>query len=260
VTFAFHGADDGFSAATQATTVGQEVAHSYGLEHVDEPADVMNPVNAGGDPSFMDECLALSGGGGMCAMQHEAECGNGTTQNSHKELLKLFGPSVPDTQAPTVTITAPVDQAMFQSGASFSIAVEAADDSAIAQVQLFNKEAALQTDLNSPYGWEVADIPPGMYVFKVVATDVTGNTAESNIVNVYVGVPPDADTGESGEGEGEAEGNDEESDSDEEGTDEGPDEDDPQGKDGCGCTQSAPAGSAFAIGLVLLGIARRRRT
>lgn len=261
VTFAFHGAGDGFSAATQATTVGQEVAHSYGLEHVDEPADVMNPVNAGGDPTFMDECLALSGGGGQCAMQHEAQCGNGTTQNSHKELLELFGPAIPDTQAPTVTITAPVDQAMFQAGASFSIMVDAADDSAIAQVQLFNKEAALQTDLNSPYGWEVADIPPGMYVFKVVATDITGNTAESNIVNVYVGVPPDADTGESGEADAEATSNDDESDSDDESSGDGPGQDDSGGgKDGCGCTQSAAGGSLLAFGLLLLPIARRRRT
>lgn len=261
VTFAFHGADDGFSAATQATTVGQEVAHSYGLEHVDEPADVMNPVNSGGDPSFMDECLALSGGGGMCAMQHEAQCGNGTTQNSHKELLALFGPAVPDTQPPTVTITAPVDQSMFQSGASFSITVEATDDSAIAQVQLFNKDAGLQTDLNSPYGWDVADIPPGMYVFKVVATDITGNTAESNVVNVYVGVPPDMDTGDSGEADSaaEADSNDAESDGDES-SDDGTNQNDGGGDKGCGCTQSAPGGSLLAIGLLLLPIARRRRT
>ncbi len=254
VTFAFHGADDGFSAATQATTVGQEVAHSYGLEHVDEPADIMNPVNSGGDPTFMDECLALSGGGGQCAMQHEAQCGDGTHQNSHKELLDLFGPSVPDTVAPTVTITAPVDQSQYLAGAAFSIMVEAADDSAISQVQLFNKDAGLQTDQSSPYGWEVADIPPGMYVFKVVATDLSGNTAESNVVTVYVGVPPDMDTGSSGD----VDTSDDE-DSDDEDTGDDPGQDDGGGDKGCGCRQSAPTGSLFGLGLVVLGLARRRR-
>jgi MYXO-CTERM domain-containing protein len=264
VTFAFHGANDGFGAPTQATTVGQEVAHSFGLEHVDEPADIMNPVNSGGDPSFMDECLALSGGGGMCADQHSANCGNATTQNSHKELLTLFGPAIPDTEAPTVTITAPVDNSMFQQGADFAIMVEAADDSAIAQVQLFNKDAALQTDLNTPYGWDVADIPPGMYVFKVVATDLSGNTADSNIVTVYVGVPPDMDTGDSGEAGSADTALDESGGGSEEGTDDGTGQDDPNGDKGCGCTQSGPSGTAFAfafgLGLAALGFVRRRRS
>ena len=35
ITFAFHSIDDGFDASTTATTIGQEVAHSFGLEHVD---------------------------------------------------------------------------------------------------------------------------------------------------------------------------------------------------------------------------------
>jgi hypothetical protein len=54
ITYAFHSSGDQFSAAVTATTIGQEVAHSYGLEHVDEPGDVMNPFNAGGDVLFID--------------------------------------------------------------------------------------------------------------------------------------------------------------------------------------------------------------
>jgi hypothetical protein len=63
IVFAYHSANDQFSAATQATTMSQEIAHAFGLEHVKEPNDIMNPYNAGGDPSFLDQCLALDGGG-----------------------------------------------------------------------------------------------------------------------------------------------------------------------------------------------------
>ncbi|MBC8073989.1 MAG: Ig-like domain-containing protein [Deltaproteobacteria bacterium] len=254
VTFAFHGANDGFSAATQATTVGQEVAHSYGLEHVDEPADIMNPVNSGGDPSFMDECLPIVQGGN-CGMQHLEQCGDEQSQNSHKELLALFGPSEPDALAPVVSITAPGDNAQFSAGASFMITVDATDENAISQVQLFNKEAPLQIDQSAPYGWEVADIPPGMYVFKVVATDLSGNEAESNVVTVYVGVAPGSE--DTGSGDGSGAGNDEESD-DDEGTDEAGQDGGDGGDEGCGCSQSGREGSALGL-LGLAGLVRRRR-
>ncbi|MGB1276981.1 MAG: hypothetical protein ACPG77_14650, partial [Nannocystaceae bacterium] len=59
VVYAFHSANDQFPAATQATTISQEIAHAYGLEHVDEPGDIMNPYNAGGDPGFLDTCIPI---------------------------------------------------------------------------------------------------------------------------------------------------------------------------------------------------------
>lgn len=59
ITYAFHGVNEQFSAAVTATTINQEVAHSYGLEHVDEPGDIVNPYNAGGDASFIDACIQI---------------------------------------------------------------------------------------------------------------------------------------------------------------------------------------------------------
>jgi hypothetical protein len=162
ITFAFHSANDGFSAAEQATTISQEVAHSYGLEHVDEPGDIMNPYNAGGDASFLDTCIAVVDGG-ACPGQHQAECGSGYSQNSYRELLTLFGPSSPDGVAPTVTITFPLDGQEFAAGASFAVMVDANDDHALSSVTLFKDGAEVGADTSEPYAWQLDVLPSGVY-------------------------------------------------------------------------------------------------
>jgi hypothetical protein len=227
VTFAFHGANDGFPATVQATTIGQEVAHSFGLEHVDDPLDIMNPVNAGGDPSFKDECLPTVQGG-MCGAMHEPHCGTMVDQNSHQELLAIFGTSAPDTVAPTVHIKTPANGAEFGVGADFVIEAIAQDDRTLVEVELYvdidrQGEEAILAKTAEPYTWDVEDIDEGFYEFKVLATDKGGNVTESDVVTVVIGdpeIPAEDDDGE---------------DEDEDGSsgDAGQDED--GGGKGCGC-------------------------
>jgi len=261
ITFAFHGANDGFPASVVATTIGQEVAHSFGLEHVDEPGDIMNPFNAGGDPSFRDQCIQIVQGG-QCAAQHIEHCGSATSQNSHQELLTLFGTSVPDTQAPLVEITSPADGDMFEVGAEFRIEVGVSDDMAVGSVQLFDGDTALQTDSSEPYGWDVVDIPEGVYEFTVRASDPTGNETVSDSVTVYVGVEaPDDDDGD---GDGDGDGTDGDGGGDGDGTGDGTGgvDQDGDGDEGCGCREAPGQGHAFGLGLVVLaqlaGVRRRR--
>ncbi len=187
ITYAFHSANDQFSASTQATTIGQEVAHSYGLEHVDEPGDIMNPYNAGGNPSFRDECIQIVANQGIvCGQQHAAQCGSSNMQNSFQELMALFGPAQADESPPTVAITSPTDGAVFEAGASFEITAEASDDVAVQQLDLYVDGAFSQSDGSAPYGWSVEQIPAGTYTFHVVARDVSGNEAQSDPVTVEV--------------------------------------------------------------------------
>jgi uncharacterized protein (TIGR03382 family) len=238
VVFAFHGAGDGYSPSGAAGTISHEAGHSYGLEHVDDPTDVMNPANSGGDPTFRDNCTALVDPMVVCGPAHELHCEGGTTQNSHKELLEIFGSSIPDVMAPVVSITAPDNNAYFEAGASFRIDVTATDDDEVRTVQLFEGDAALMTSAMAPFGWDVVDIPEGIYEFTVTATDRVGNVGTSELITVYVGIDPPEDIGTTGD------------------TDGGPGQDGDGG--GCGCTQ--PAGSPVAgLGLVLLGLLRRRR-
>ncbi len=245
VTFAFHGAGDGFSPATVATTIGQEVAHSYGLEHVNNPADIMNPQNSGGDPTFRDECIAIVDGGAgiFCPDQHATHCGEPTMQNSHLELLEIFGSSIPDTQAPLVRITTPNDGAEYEVGANFRIEVTVTDDNAVASVQLFDGETSLMQDTSEPYGWDVVQIPEGVYEFTVKATDPSTNEAISDVVTVYVGLPaPEPESDGTGTGGTDSAGQ------------------DGDGDDGCGCRQSPQDNHhVLGLGLTVLGLAARRR-
>ena len=259
ITYAFHSAGDGFSAAITATTIGQEVAHSYGLEHVNEPGDIMNPYNAGGDPVFNDTCIqivqSLS-----CPQQHAAVCGSQQMQNSHQELLNLFGAAIPDAAPPTVSITFPGDGDTFEAGANFEVMVNALDDTGIESVQLFNNGMALQSDSSEPYGWGVTNIPAGEYALHVIATDFAGNETMSNVVTIYVGIEPppsasgggDAGDGSGGDGGDGGDGTDGDSDAlpDAMGGDD----------DGCGCATTSEPTPWLAFGLfALLGVRRRRR-
>jgi MYXO-CTERM domain-containing protein len=202
ITYAFHSINDNFSAAVTATTIGQEVAHSFGLEHVNEPGDIMNPYNAGGNASFLDQCIAVEAGqnGIVCGAQHAAQCGQSNVQNSHRELLELFGPDTPDTQPPTVQITSPSDGDVFGVGADFEIQVTAADDTGIAVLHLFNHGQQIESDDSEPYGWSVIGAPEGTYELHVEAHDLGGNIGLSNTVTVTVSDVPQGNTGGSGDG------------------------------------------------------------
>lgn len=256
ITYAFHSVNDQFSATVQATTIGQEVAHSYGLEHVNEPGDIMNPYNAGGDASFLDSCIQIvSNQGVACQAQHAAQCGTGTSQNAHQELLTLFGPSAPDTEAPVVQIVAPNDGDAFEEGASFQIDVVATDDNAVDHVQLFNNGQGLETDASEPYGWSVSNIPAGTYELYVVAHDLAGNIGMSNVVTVTVGVvhAPTDDGEEEDDGDG-GTGDDGMGESGGFSTGGGQDQAEVEG---CACRQSSN-GPGWA-GLLVLGLLALRR-
>ncbi|MEM6992861.1 MAG: Ig-like domain-containing protein [Myxococcota bacterium] len=185
VTYAFHSANDSFSAATTATTVSQEVAHSFGLEHVADGANIMNPTNQGGDPSFKDECTQIVQGV-SCGSQHEAQCGTPSQQNAHKELLALFGASVPDTSGPAVAITAPVDGDVFDAGVDIEVHVDAQDEGDVVTVSLWRNDVELGSDADAPYVWSLQSLQIGTYTMVARAVDASGNEAGSGPITITV--------------------------------------------------------------------------
>ncbi|MCA9699912.1 MAG: hypothetical protein KC431_20470 [Myxococcales bacterium] len=184
IVFAFHSANDGFGANTQATTISQEVAHAYGLEHVGATSDIMNPYNAGGNPSFTDTCINIQGNPDIvCNGQHLAHCSSGK-QNSYQELLSMFGAADPDNSPPTVAVTYPNNGDVFPVGADFQITCNATDDVGVASVELYlNGSQAGSTVYAAPYAWDVNNLPLGDYQVYCVATDEWSNTTQSTTVS-----------------------------------------------------------------------------
>jgi MYXO-CTERM domain-containing protein len=201
VVFAFNGASH--QTITAATTIGQEVAHSYGLEHVNNMQDILYPTTGGGgDPTFTDQCNAITGQL-MCGSQHQQSCGAQTQQNSHAELLAIFGQSAPDTESPAVNITSPVDGAIFEPGDMFEVTADASDDNEIVVVELY-VDGQFHSGLEQlPYAWPVVGIPEGEHEFYAVAKDPAGNETHSPVITVEArtGGDPGTGVGEDG-GEG----------------------------------------------------------
>ncbi|MBL9106123.1 MAG: hypothetical protein JNL82_34695 [Myxococcales bacterium] len=246
VVLAFHGADDPFEVVAQATTISQELAHAYGLEHVSEPADIMNPAVAGVDASFRDECLILAPGGSplRCDAQHRRFCNSG--QNAHQELLRMFGPASPDTTPPAVTIVSPAHGEAIETS-TVTIVAEASDDLGLSDVTL-RVDGAPQGDADAvaPYQWIELPLAPGDHCITVEVRDHSDNSAEAGTCFVVLPGEDPAPTTSTGAAS----------------LSDGPDADassaaeHDRGDDGCGCSSSA-ASSVWLAPLLLA--ARRRR-
>lgn len=105
-----------------------ELAHTWGLEHVDGAEHLMNRF-------FSDErgtaigqtCAPLDVEEAFCPQQHARNCPPGT-QNTHSELVDLFGTNTIDDTPPRVHITSPEPDQIFAPGDVVSIDVRVTDD------------------------------------------------------------------------------------------------------------------------------------
>lgn len=258
-----------------AAAASQEAAHTYGLMHVDDRDEIMNPYTSGDRRQiFADDCYAYNPG--YCSEQ-KVHC-SGNAQNSVQELLAIFGPGVPDNEPPSVTITYPSDGDVFEEGAEFEITADVRDDNVVAQAELLVDGASAGVDGAEPYSWGVQDIGAGVYEIRVDARDQAGNVGSSNIVTFEVqggntsassnGDDSGSDGGSSETGGVDTEGNTGGGGGETEGGGSGPGFDTgPEGPesrgDGCACSAQGaptqrPSWAAAIIGICVLGAGRRR--
>jgi hypothetical protein len=181
-----------------AEVILQEIAHTWGLEHVDSTADLLYPTVEGQGKTFVDECLPIVTLGptgnpvptdGTCSHHAEA-CGSFAEQNSHAELLLIFGDATPDDAAPTVEIVSPIDGAMLDAGA-FDLVLDVQDNEKPALVEITvtidgeNLDTARQdsTTFATPAELTIPleALPDGQFVIRVDATDESGNPASTEV-------------------------------------------------------------------------------
>ena len=206
-----------------AEVAAQETAHNWGLEHTDVQADLMYPFVAGGS-SFRNECMDISHATGsgvtQCTYVHELYCpqGQGEQQNSHAELLGVFGPREADTVAPEILAMSPADGTVFQQGESFLVTADITDDKNMLGVkwtwieglppdfaedgysrctnQVCPDDYSAWRPIDDPWDFvQLTKPPPGTYSFKLEIMDAYGN-ADSETITVTVMPAEGTTTGE----------------------------------------------------------------
>jgi Bacterial Ig domain/Glucodextranase, domain B len=95
--------------------------------------------------------------------------------------------------APTISITAPANNATLAAPANITINANATDsDGTIGKVEFFNGTTLLGTDTTAPYSFSWTNVVAGTYSITAKATDDKGAVTTSSVVKVTVGAnkPP----------------------------------------------------------------------
>lgn len=96
---------------------------------------------------------------------------------------------LPKSTLPSVSITAPANNASYTAPASVDLAATATVSSGtINNVKFYNGNTLLSTDNTSPYSYSWTNVVAGTYAIRAIATDNMGNTA-SDTVSIKVNVP-----------------------------------------------------------------------
>jgi GH18 family chitinase/chitodextrinase len=123
---------------------------------------------------------------GSYTVTAKATDNSGASATSAASIVSVTTPSSGN-QAPTVKITAPVNNGTYNSPAAVTIMVDATDaDGSITKVDFYNGAALIGTDNSYPYYIVWSNVGGGTYPVTAVAIDNSGLTKISAVVNVVV--------------------------------------------------------------------------
>jgi hypothetical protein len=174
VVFAFPG---GLRAVDLASTAAQELAHSFGLSHTQDPTDVMYPQ--------IQNTLPEHYGAGPIPPNDQGQCGNGSYQDSHAKLLSIVGLPGEDGTVPSVLITSPERNALVPVGTP--IVATITDDSPIVKVELIINNVVMGSKSGPPFNFVIpSNAPLGEASIELKATDSWDNESGHRIT-VFIG-------------------------------------------------------------------------
>jgi RHS repeat-associated protein len=89
--------------------------------------------------------------------------------------------------APTISFSAPANNASYITPATVTLSATAADsDGTIAQVEFYNGSTLLATITTAPYSYDWSNVQPGNYTLFAKATDNNGATMTAAAINISV--------------------------------------------------------------------------
>jgi len=262
-------------ATSQANVISQEVAHTYGLEHT-YGADRIMSYEGSGDKIFGDNCqqtFALQGQGNGCQGVNKCHCGIGDLQNDEATIGIIYALAGPDEVAPTIELTKPADNSVFQVGEEIMVGFDPWDDYGGYGWKLVvtdeNDEVLVdQVDYDRALEFKIVGLPAGTYTFTGEIEDQADHVGTHSITVIVEGAAGDSTGGggESGSASGTDDGDDGEAGDGEGGSEDaaGSEDDDGSGTagatgddEGCACASDRARPSGLAL-LVLAAIRRRR--
>lgn len=96
----------------------------------------------------------------------------------------------PTNSLPTVSLTAPANNANFNTGSTVTLTANASDsDGSISRVEFFNGNTKIGEDLTSPYSFAWANVGAGTYTITAKATDNQNAVKTSAAVTITVTSP-----------------------------------------------------------------------
>lgn len=190
----------------QASTVSQELAHAWGLDHTLGSDRIMS-YQGGLNKKFGDNCQTLceelcQGKGSIgCRPIHDLYCGEGAEQqNDLAELHKVFGTNEPDTEPPTVEIISPAEEVVdVPSGGSIDLIPEIHDNYGGVGWRLeITRDGEVvydKVDYDRVGSWMLQGLPDGVYEAVVEAEDHADHIVQDR-VTIRVGDVAQATTGD----------------------------------------------------------------
>ncbi|HUJ58395.1 MAG TPA: Ig-like domain-containing protein [Kofleriaceae bacterium] len=178
------------------STVAQEIAHTWALDHVVDASDPMTYNAYSGIRQYHDnekcgsDCqngqspfgLPCTGSGGQAT--HTCTGTGQATQSEVSTITALFGTSAPDTTPPTVMITAPANNASVMPGTA--VTANVTDNIGVASAVLDIDGVAQSTLNGAPFSWTLPQsLTQGTHMIEVVGTDLSGNTGSAMISVTY---------------------------------------------------------------------------
>jgi len=125
---------------------------------------------------------AASPGQRLIVRQTIANVYDFTYGNVTLQAATLQSATPPGNVAPAVSITNPVNNAVFTAPATFTLEASASDSNgSVTQVEFFNGAAPLGADTTSPYSAVVNELSAGTYTLSAIATDNEGAKSTNSI-------------------------------------------------------------------------------